>query len=325
LEKIKIAFIFQKDNIFLSGKHFDNTYYHFFMNALQRNDKLLVKNFPVDKIIDCEEMKGKIDAILLWENSPFGMPEKILNIEKLDIPVICKAGDPNRAKDSIKYHDKWKIDHYFHFLHEEFFHELYPKKFNFLTLFFGLEKKLFEKTNSFDERIKKKILLTGATGNTKISSKIINSLRNPKWNAYESYRLRTRCKNLPYVDYTPTLQHEYINDKFSKLLQKYSAAIAATTNNPNIKYWETAGSECLTFMEITEKNRGQYLGFKNNESCIVINEENFEDKFLEYLDDIENPKWKEIALEGKKHAIENFDNDIAAEKLASLFSTYVHN
>ena len=258
------------------------------------NDKLIIKNFPVKREIDCDRLKGKVDAILLWENSSFGMPEKILNIDKLDVPVISRVGDPNRAKDSIDYHEKWKITHYFHFVHKDFFYGLYPKKFNFSTIFFGLEKNLFKENRNFEERIKNKILLTGATGYKKIISKIINSLKNPKWNASKSYKLRTRCKTLPYVDYTSTLQHEYVNDRFYELLQKYCGVIAATTYTPNMKYWESSASGCLTFMEITPRNRGAYFGFKNNESCIYIDEKNFEKKFLEFLNDNENTKWKEI-------------------------------
>ena len=44
INKIKVAFIYKADNIFLSGQHFDNTYYHFFMNALRRNKRLDILN-----------------------------------------------------------------------------------------------------------------------------------------------------------------------------------------------------------------------------------------------------------------------------------------
>ena len=36
-KKIRVAYIFHKNNIFLSGDHFDNTYYNFFIKALGRN------------------------------------------------------------------------------------------------------------------------------------------------------------------------------------------------------------------------------------------------------------------------------------------------
>ena len=89
---------------------------------------------------------------------------------------------------------------------------------------------------------------------------MINNIRNPKWNALTCYKLRTKCVELPYVDYTPTLNHDYVNDRYPLLLQKYATAIAANSYNPNMKYWEIAASGCLTFMEITKNNKGEFLG-----------------------------------------------------------------
>ena len=42
---------------------------------------------------------------------------------------------------------------------------------------------------------------------------------------------------------------------------QYCGAIASTTTNPNIKYWEIPAAGCLTFMEITEKNDGMMERF----------------------------------------------------------------
>ena len=80
---------------------------------------------------------------------------------------------------------------------------------------------------------------------------------------------------IPFVDYTPTLNHKYTGDLYPRLLEQYAASIAATTYNANIKYWENAASGCLTFMEITEKNRGNFLGYRDVENCVIINEKNY--------------------------------------------------
>ena len=76
-EKLKIAFIYHKNNIFLTGKHFDNTYSNFFIKALNRNDNLEIDRIITNDIFDCKELEEKFDAILLWENSPFGMPKEL--------------------------------------------------------------------------------------------------------------------------------------------------------------------------------------------------------------------------------------------------------
>ena len=166
--------------------------------------------------------------------------------------------------------------------------------------------------------IQKPILVTGAIGNTKFSSKLLNSLNRSKWSALQSYALRTKCTTLPYVDYTTTLAHEYINDKYPLLLQKYASSIAATTHLANIKYWEIPAAGCLTFMEITEKNDGKRTGFIDNETCVYINESNYVEKFNEFLETRDDPKWEKIASNGRKFALENFNNDAAVTSLIQL-------
>lgn len=318
---LDVAFIFHKDNYFLSGKHFDNCYYNFFMKALQRNSEISVKNFPTGNIFDAEILKERFDAILLFGNADFGMPKEIKNIEKLEIPVISRSADPRDAKKSKKNHSRWKIDYYFHFHSERFFHELYPKKFKYKTIFYGVEPLLFQNLHPFSDRIKNKILNSGNVGNLHFFSRIINDIRDPKWNNYRCKVLRTKCNNLSYVDYTLTQNHEYINDKYPLLLQKYRAAIAADTYSPVIKYWEIPAAGCLTFMEISEKNNGNYIGFKDNETAIFINEKNYQEKFLEYLSDKENKKWETIAKAGNEFALKKFNNDTGVKSLVELIKT----
>ena len=321
--KIKVAFVFHKDNYFLSGKHFDNTYYNFFMKALKRNNRLSVQNFKTETTFDCSKLKDKVDVILLWENSPFGMPRELYNIQELEIPIISRTGDPSRAKESKKLHNKWKIDYYFDFFSESFFHSLYPKEFKYKKIFFGVEESLFKNLKPFNERIKNKILNSGNIGNDKFLSKIINDIRNPKWNNYRCKVLRTKCSKLEFVDYSFTQNHDYVNDRYPLLLEKYQSAIAADSYTPVQKYWEIPAAGCLTFMEITNKNDGEHIGFKDNETAIFIDEKNYEEKFLEYLDDQNNPKWKEIAEAGREFALKNFNNDLAINNLSDLIEELI--
>ena len=323
MKKIKVAFIYHKNNIFLSGNHFDNTYYHFYINALKRNQTLDITYVPTDDIFDVSVLKDNFDIILLWENSEFGMPNELLGLDELDIPVITKVSDPFRASKSIKLHKKWKIDHYFWMCHEDFFYELYPREFKYKTIIFGLESSLYRNVKPFNERIKNKILLTGAIGNSKFLSRIINDIRRPKWNAYRFYYLRTRCSKLPGVSYSPMSSHNYVNDMYSKLLEQYSASIAASSYSPNIKYLENSAAGCLTFMEITKKNRGTYFGFIDDETAIFINQENYKEKFDEFLSNPSNPKWEKIANAGREYSMKYLNNDKAVDSLVELMSNYV--
>jgi len=294
------------------------------MNALKRNNKIDVTNFPTDDVFDATILKDKFDIILLWVNFNFGMPKKIVGIDELDIPVISRIGDPNDAKEGLKNHKKWKIDHYFHWLPKSYFHELYSPNLKYKNIVYGLENSLYQNIIPFENRIKNKILNSGAVGNFKLLSRFRDKLRNPKFTNLYGYYLRTLCNDLPYVEYTPTLQHEFVNDKYPLLLQKYQSAIAASSDSPTIKYWEIAAAGCLTFMEITDFNRGQeFLDFVDNESAIFINENNYSDKFEEYLSDVGNPKWKKIANEGRELAMEKYNNDKGVESLVELMEEFV--
>ena len=160
--KLRIAFIYHKDNTFLTENHFDNTCYNFFIKAFKRNPKLTVINFPTGDKFDCVELKNDFDAIVLWENSPFGMPKKIIGINDLKIPIICRIGDPSGAKKSRKFHEEWNINCYFDFFSERFFYQLYPSDFQYRTIFYGLEAQLYENLTPFSQRIKDRILVTGS-------------------------------------------------------------------------------------------------------------------------------------------------------------------
>jgi len=293
------------------------------MKALDRNDRLDVQYIKTDDVYDCSKLKDKTDIILLWENSPFGMPRELKGIKELEIPVISRVTDPSRAKASRSLGEKWGIDYYFNFFSESFFHSLYPENFRYKTIFYGVEKSLYVNLKPFNERIKNRILNSGNIGNDKFISKIINDLRNPKWNNYRCKVLRTKCAKLSFVDYTQTLKHNFVNDDYPLLLEKYQAAIAADTYSPVQKYWEMPAAGCLTFMEITEKNQGMHTGFKNDETSIFINESNYKEKFQEYLNDIDNKKWKEIAENGRKFALDNFNNDSGIDNLAGLMEELI--
>ena len=323
MDKIKVAFIYKASNIFMTGKHFDNNYYNFFLKALPRNKNIEVTNFTEEEKFDIEKLENKFDVILLWQNNEFGTPD-LINIKNSKIPVITRCADPRETKITKKYHKKWKIDYYFHFWPESFFHSFLPKNFKYKSIIYGLESSLYKNTTPFEDRIKNKILNSGAIGNTKLLSKIINDIKNPKWNAYRVYYLRTIINNLPYVDYFPTLQNEFVGDKFPLLLQKYQASVAASTTNPVAKMWEIPAAGCMTFLEVNEKNKADFVGFKNNENAIFINEENYKEKFQEYLENVEDTKWRNIAEKGRKFVIDNLNNDKAVESLVELMQRAIN-
>ena len=324
MKKIKTAFIYKPSNPYMSKTAWATTYYHFFMNALNRHADLDMAYFPAEKKFDASKLRDKFDIILLWENHPWGSPDELSGIQNLDIPVICRINDAQDAKikGKIDYHEKYKIDHYFGYLPERFFHKYYPKNFKYKVILYGVEPKLYENLTPYSKRIKKKILCSGAAASTKFSSRLRYIIRGEQ-SQWKHYKLRTKCIELPYVDYTSTLQHEYINDKYPLLLMKYCTSIAACSSFPVIKYWESTAAGCLTFMEVTEKNQANILGFNDGKNAIFINEKNYEKKLSDYISDPNNAKWSEIAENGRYYTMNNLTNDVASNSLVEIFREYI--
>ena len=316
--KIRIAFIYSPCET-LTKNYFFTTSYHFFMTALKRYPEIDITYFPVKNTFDALDLKGKFDTILLFENRCYCVPEKIINIKKSGIPVIVRVGDLHNSYkyDTGDFHEKFNVSAYFGYQHEKNFYQYFPKNYEYQVVLYGLEPSLYKNLVPFSQRISKKILNSGAVGNTKYLSRIFNKIRNPD-NALYHYKLRTLCNKLPYVDYTSTLEHEYVGDKYPILLQKYCASIAATTINYTAKYFEIPAAGCVSFMEVNDINGAEKLGFIDSENSIFINQNNYAKKFEEYLETFDDPKWEHIAKSGTEHVMKNLTNDNAIDSLLSL-------
>ena len=153
MKKIKTAFIYKPSNPYMARTAWATTYYHFFMNALNRHADLDMAYFPAEKKFDVSKLRDKFDIILLWENHPWGSPDELSGIQNLDIPVICRINDAQDAKikGKIDYHEKYKIDHYFGYLPERFFYKYYPKNFKYKMIFYGVEPKLYENLTPYSK------------------------------------------------------------------------------------------------------------------------------------------------------------------------------
>lgn len=293
------------------------------MKALPRNTRIDVTYINTGVSFDAAKLKNKFDILMFFENGNTGdycVPEYVSGLNELDIPIIVKVGDIHALEKEkiMKIHDKYNINAYFGYQHTKSFYQNYPKNFKYKTILFGVEPSLYENLLPYDKRIKNKILNSGAVGSTKLSSRLVYKFTRGSANPLLHYKLRTKCNDLPYVEHTPTLQHGFVGNKYPLLLQKYATAIAATTTTYTTKYWEIPAAGCLTFMEITEKNNGDSLGFVDNKTAIFINEKNYVKKFEEYLSDTDNPKWKTIADAGKEYALTHLNNDVAVNSLVDL-------
>ena len=324
-EKIRVALIFKKNYNYFNPEHFDRTTSDFFLSALKNHPRLDMSYFPCENEFDTSKLKGKCDIILLANNRTDATPENLLGIKELDIPVVSRIGDPHHAQkdDQLSFHDKWNISCYFGAIPKNYFYKFYPDNFCYKIIIFGLESTLYENLKPFDKRIKNKILNSGATGQLNLKSRLAVSILKPRQSGWYHYKLRTKCNYLPYVDYRGIRGAKYPNLSYPEYLSQYQSAIAATTYYPTQKYWEIPAAGCLTFMEMTEKNYGEYLGFQDEKTAIFINEKNYKQKFQNYLDDVDNPKWKEIAKAGQHYTLSNLTNIQARDNLVKLFDDLI--
>ncbi|MBC8250103.1 MAG: glycosyltransferase family 1 protein [Candidatus Nitrosopelagicus sp.] len=327
-KKIKVAFIYRKCYNFFQPDHFDRTSYDFFFKALKRNEQLEISYYPCEKKFDVANIKGKCDVILLANNravdyddgSSDGAPDELIGIKKLDVPVVSRTGDPHDAKkfNQIEFCEKNKIDYLFSSHPDSLIYKYYPKKIKQRIIIYGLESQSYQTVPSFKTRIKDRILITGKMGRTDLRNRIANYIINPRRSSWYLYKLRTLCSKLNYVEYNGMKGKQYVNEDYPTYTSKYRAIISATTFYPTLKYWENAAAGCLTFMEITKKNDGYFLGYKNNETAIFIDEKNYKDKFEQYISDPNNPKWEEIANAGREYTMKYLTNDTATDELAKL-------
>jgi len=320
---IRVAFVYRPLWRYYNRNNSITNRYYFFFHALKRNRSLQVGYFPEEQSFDTAKLRGRYDVILCT-NSDQSTPH-LNNVKKTGIPVVAHAHDPNYIDewDLMDFHERWKIDCYFNYMPRSYFYRYFPRSFKYKEITYGIEPDLYGGV-AVQGRIADRILLTGALGESTLSNRIISSIFNPVNNfGHNNYRLRRRCKGLPYVDYSGTVPgtRTYTNGghpDFATHLSRYRAAIAATRYYPTIKYWESTAAGCLTFMEVSGENDCGYLGFRDGESAVFIDSKNYRRRLEEYLADPDDPRWERIAARGRRHTMENLTNDGAAEALAGM-------
>ena len=324
-KKISVALIYKKSYNFFQPDHFDRTSYDFFFKALKRNMQLEISYYPCEKKFDVSKIKGKCDVILLPNNSTDGSPDVLIGIKNSNIPVISRTGDPHDAEryNQIEFCEKNKIDYLFSSHPDSLIYKYYPKNIKQKIIIYGLEPELYQNVPPFKTRIKDRILITGAMGRTDLRNRIANYILNPGRSGWYHYKLRTLCKELDYVEYSGMKAKKYANEDYATYTSKYRAIIAATTFFPTLKYWENAAAGCLTFMEITKKNDGYFLGYKDNETAIFIDEKNYKERFQQYINDPDNPKWEKIANAGREYTMNNLTNNNAVSSLVELMKEII--
>ena len=305
--KYKIAFIYRKSNYFLSGTHFDNCTYNFYFKAMKRNPNIEIDFICDDYEIDLKPLNDKYDALIIYDTTRWGGPDRFLNIEAVTIPKLCMIGDchdagyiaPGDTKTRLQKCIEFGFDYYFYQMPARYFYTYYPKEFKYKCIPFGFEKSLYENIKPFNERVMGIILNTGAL--------------NPRY-----YKLRCLCNYLPFVRHGSNITKGVSGDNYVQLLEQFQASIAAMTTTICNKQLEIPAAGCVSFMEVTEQNDAALWGFENGKTAIFIDENNYIDILTDYSKTYMQDKWKIIAENGRKYVLENYTNDLMTNKIVEI-------
>jgi len=89
---------------------------------------------------------------------------------------------------------------------------------------------------------------------------------------------------------------------YGKFVSGFAGALALHDMHPVPKFYEMPLAGCLTFAQHYEEYEN--LGFKDFETCIYVNKDNFEKRIKDFLADI--PSYQKIADAGRKLMEENY-------------------
>lgn len=308
--KLKIAVLYRKSNPFLSGHYYNNNVHRFVMQDLPRNDRVEVSFFGYDNFLDCRFLKNF--HVMLIVTYPHGQLEgsNLLYLGDVKIPKLTISPDCHLMSNTWTTKCRQcgiKTAIWEHA--SEWYDKNGPDDMEYHQIIFGLlDQEVYQlKNDNFNKRISDKILLTGDCGGDRP--------KTIKWRAY--YMLRRACRELPFVEYLGRGERT-TNDNYPKLLKSYRASIAASTKYTVSKYVEIPAARTLSFMEVSDINNYEKLGFVDRETAVFINEKNYREVFQEYFDTIDDPKWERIAEAGRVHVLENFRADVQVNKLVDI-------
>ncbi len=295
---LKVALVYLKDTRGLSGHHYINHGYRFFVQGILPSPRIEAEACPIIAGGDCR-LLSKYDVLLFFHLR--GIKYTSANYQYLDSVKAVKIAKGLDAHDMtperIGELRQWGIDTIVNMCSVKYARHFIPDDIAYHQFMFGINKDFF-KAPQWDLRRKDKILLTGVS--------------NPKY-----YYLRGLCADTPQVKYVkPAAGHK--NKQYAKLLGSYQAGIAACTVDAVYKYCESPATGALTFMEVNDINGCEELGYTDGENAIFINEDNYKAKFAEYMADVDNPKWQAIAERGREYTLQRWENQVEVDRLIDL-------
>lgn len=298
--KLKVGIIYQSNNDRLmpeKGKWHNLHNKSFFIDGLSENNRIEYTKCCIKKSeVDCSQFTN-FDVLILF---PWGQSFLTMNnLHKVNAPKILRLPDAHSV--TKEWMENWREQNIKHFVSNtcvKYTRKYLSEEFNFYNIIFGM-KPLSVDLIKFNSRRKDKILLTGKIGNKRC------------------YKLRKVCTSIPEINYIKE-SPVYVREKYNILLSSYQASIAACTVMPVNKYFEIPACGTLSFMEVNEVNGYEEFSFIDRKNAIFITKDNYVERFNEFLNNPDDPKWEQIALNGRNLIEREYSNKVQVNKFIDI-------
>ncbi len=278
---MRMAFVYEEGHYGLTGKHYTNNAYRFFIKTLPKFG------------FDIHAISGNVEWGRFYFYDAIVIYSLVGNI-RLDGIGMLPGKKIIRGPDYTDLTPRWcEAAKVFDLCINHQSPTVYTAcPIPYKQIIFGIDPVIYGSTD-WEGRRKDKVLLTGSMGGDDTS-------------------LRRHCINVPGVE---RIGLDWVNDQYGELLRRYRAGIAVQHGSILYKNFELPCTGMLTFMEQTDTVRLDLNGFIDDLNCIYINKNNAAFKVSEFIDDPDNPKWQRVAEAGRQHVLDNYTNDLQAQRL----------
>ena len=285
---IKVAFVYKPENYFLTPNHFDLNFYYFFMKRLTEHPELNVRYYPSSDSFDCKDIKD-IDVLLLYDLHSKFTPS-LFNMDSVKGVKLAMSGDAHNCGDILGIIQDYGIHHFFFTNTSDYFYRFFPSEYTYRQIIIGLnEGKGYYKSCPIPWNKRNQCILNAGA---------LNPIH---------HKLRIQCNTSEYVTYIPKTEQS-VGDNFVSVLHEHRASIAAADECFTLRCIEVPAAECLSFIQINGRNGADLIGFEDGVSAVLIDESNYEQRFSEYFDTYDDPKWERIAVAGREFVASRYTN-----------------
>lgn len=298
---MKISLLYNTADRGINGNNWKLNNYRFFREELPKHVKFT--EYPIVDGMDCTGLKNE-DAVILWRLTYAELEAmKLKGFEDLDCVKITRAPDAWQIDDY--YNKKCKelgIDLVVSFQSPNCQYEYLDKDICYERFVLGIDDETYQCIVPWELRRKDKILSSGVL--------------DTRWWFYQFRALVTESS---FVEYAP--KKEFLGVDYWLLLNRYRAAIACMSYTSVLKYFEIPMCGGLMFAEVTKFNQIKEMGFEDGVNCIYIDQLNYKQRFKEYIDTVDDPKWERIAGTGQKLVKNNYTNEREVKRFVKLIES----